>query len=235
MSHISKEIDANMNNYENLILIGDFNAVNSDLPLTEFCEMYKLKNLITDPTRYKNPNNPSIINVILTNRKISFQYSKTIETGLSDHHKMIITALKSEFKKREPIQVNYRCYKHFDEILFRHDLSPALSNLTRTASYDDFEKLYIDILYTHAPVKKKFVRGNNAPFMNRTISKAIMHRSKLKNQFNINSTEENKRIYHKQRNYCVNLLNMEKRKYYNDLDPVILEDKKKILAKNKTT
>ena len=227
LSQISKGIDANMNNYENLILIGDFNAVNSDLSLTEFCEMYKLKNLITDPTCYKNPNNPSLIDVILTNRKRSFQYSKTIETGLSDHHKMIITVLKTEFKKREPIQVNYRCYKHFDEILFRHDLSSALSNLSKTASYDDFEKLYIDILNPHAPVKKKFVRGNNAPFMNKTLSKAIMHRSKLKNQFNKNPTEENKRIYHKQRNYCVNLLNKEKRKYYNDLDPVFLEDNRK--------
>ena len=63
--------------------------------------------------------------------------------------------------------------------------------------------------------------------MNKTLSKAIMHRSKLKNQFNKNPTEENKRIYNKQRNYCVNLLNKEKRKYYNDLDPVILEDNRK--------
>ena len=100
LSHISKEIDAKMNNYENLILIGDFNAVNSDLALTEFCEMHKLKNLITDPTCYKSQTNPSLIDVILTNRKRSFQYSQTIETGLSDHHKMIITVLKSEFKKK---------------------------------------------------------------------------------------------------------------------------------------
>ena len=88
-----------MDNYENLILIGDFNAVNSDLSLTEFREMYTLANLINDPTCYKNPNNPSLIDIILTNRKRSFQYSKTIETGLSDHHKMIITVLKTEFIK----------------------------------------------------------------------------------------------------------------------------------------
>ena len=86
----------------------------------------------------------------------------------------------------------------------------------------------MDILNPHAPVKKKFVRDNNAPFMNKTLSKAILHRSKLKNQFNKNPTEENKRIYHKQRNYCVNLLNKEKRKYYNDLDPVILENNRKL-------
>ena len=87
--------------------------------------------------------------------------------------------------------------------------------------------MYITILDLLAPAKKKFVRGNNAPFMNKTLSKAFMHRSKLKNEFNKNPTEENKRIYHKQRNYCVNLLNKEKRKYYNDLDPVIMEDNRK--------
>ena len=217
-----------MKNYENLILIGDFNAVNSDLSLTEFCEMYTLENLINDPTCYKNPNNPSLIDIILTNRKRSFQYSKTLEKGLSDHHKMIITVLKTEFIKKDPIQINYRNYKYFDENLFRVDLSSTLSNLlTKEATYDDFEKMYISILDLHAPAKKKFVRGNNAPFMNKTLSKAFMHRSKLKNEFNKNPTEENKRIYHKQRNYCVNLLNKEKRKYYNDLDPVIMGDNRK--------
>ena len=190
--------------------------------------MYTLENLINDPTCYKNPNNPSLIDIILTNRKRSFQYSKTIETGLSDHHKMIITVLKTEFIKKDPIQINYRNYKYFDENLFRVDLSSTLSNLlTKEATYDDFEKMYITILDLHAPAKKKFVRGNNAPFMNKTLSKAFMHRSKLKNEFNKNPTEENKRIYHKQRNYCVNLLNKEKRKYYNDLDPVIMGDNRK--------
>ena len=91
LSHIRKEIDANMNKYENLILLGDFNAGNSDLSLNEFCEMYTLKHLITEPTCYKNQNNPSIIDIILTNRKRSFCDSQTIETGLSDHHKMFIT------------------------------------------------------------------------------------------------------------------------------------------------
>ena len=73
-------------------------------------------------------------------------------------------------------------------------------------------------------MKKKFVRGNNAPFMNKTLSKAFMHRSKSRNKFNKNPADVNKRLYNKQRNYCVSLLNKEKRKYYNDLDPLIIVD-----------
>ena len=83
--------------------------------------MYTLKHLITEPT--------SVIDIILTNRKRSFCDSQTIETGLSDHHKMIITVVKPEFKKKEHTQVNYRSYKNVNEYLFRHDLSSALSNL----------------------------------------------------------------------------------------------------------
>ena len=103
LSHISKEIDANINNYGNLIILGDFNAVNSDLPLTKYCEMYTLKNLTTEPRCYKNPNDPSVIDIILTNCKRCFHGSRIIPTGLYDHHKMIITVLKlKNSRKRVP-------------------------------------------------------------------------------------------------------------------------------------
>ena len=37
---------------------------------------------------FKNPNNPSCIDLIVTNRPKSFQNSMVIETGLSGFHKM---------------------------------------------------------------------------------------------------------------------------------------------------
>ena len=51
-------------------------------------------------------------------------------------------------------------------------------------------------------MKERLVRANNAPFMNKTLSKTVMHRSRLKNPNN----EE----YKKHRNYCVNLFKQEK-------------------------
>ena len=75
--------------------------------------------------------------------------------------------------------------------------------------------------------QKQVVRGNNAPFMNKTLAKAFMHRSKLRNNFYRNPTGDNKKLYNRQRNYCTNLLRKEKRKYYNDLDPKILTDNRK--------
>ena len=51
------------------------------------------------------------------------------------------------------------------------------------------------ILNWYAPMKKKIIRGNNAPFMNKNLSKEFMHRSKLRNNYYKNPTDENKDLY----------------------------------------
>ena len=63
----------------------------------------------------------------------------------------------------------------------------------------------------HAPVKKKVVRGNKAPFMNKTLSKAFMTRARLKRISNIRPTEENVEAFKRYRNFCVSLLRKEKK------------------------
>ena len=93
LDHVSKSLDKTMANYDNILILGDLNSTISDTPMKNFCELY---NLIKEPICYKNPNNPSSIDVILTNSKDSFQNS----TGLNDHHKMIIIVLKNYCKKR---------------------------------------------------------------------------------------------------------------------------------------
>ena len=66
-------------------------------------------------------------------------------------------------------------------------------------------------LNKHAPMKAKLIRGNNAPFINKILSKAFLHRAKLKDKYNTNPTEFNHLHYKKQRNYCVNLLKKTKK------------------------
>ena len=55
--------------------------------------------------------------------------------------------------------------------------------------------MFMLVLNKYAPMKKKSIRGNNAPFMNKILSKAFMHRARLKNNFNKESSEENKILY----------------------------------------
>ena len=226
-SHVSKGLDKVLANYENFLIMGDFNSQMSETHMKNFCDLYDLENLIKEPTCFKNPNNPSSIDVMLTNKKNSFCNSMTIETGLSDCHKMTVTVLKMYIKKKKPRCVNYRCYKSFNEGDFRHDLLKCLETLDEaTMNYDNFLEIFINILNKHAPLKQKIVRGNQAPFMTKALSKAIMKRSKLKNNFNKYPSDENNRLYKKQRNYCVNLLTKEKKKYYNNLDLKIFDDNK---------
>ena len=47
--------------YENIIIMSDFNAEISEPNLASFCTFYNFKNLISKPTCYKNPDNPSCI------------------------------------------------------------------------------------------------------------------------------------------------------------------------------
>ena len=54
--------------------------------------------------------------------------------------------------------------------------------------------------------------------MNKTLSKAIMLRTLLRNKFLKNRSNENKTNYVKQRNRCVSLLRKTKREHYSNLD-----------------
>ena len=64
----------------------------------QFCGTYHLHNLIKDPTCFKNPDKPSCIDLLLTNFPKSFLKSPTLETGLSDFHKLTLTVLKIHYK-----------------------------------------------------------------------------------------------------------------------------------------
>ena len=65
-----------------------------------FCDTYNLKSLVKKPTCFKNLDNPSCIDLILTNRIKSFQNTCVLETGLSDFHKLTATVMKSTFRKQ---------------------------------------------------------------------------------------------------------------------------------------
>ena len=71
--------------------------------MKNFCNLYDLENLIKEPTCYKNADNPSSIDVMLRNSPDSFHIATAIETGLLEHHKMIITVLKVHTKNHNKL------------------------------------------------------------------------------------------------------------------------------------
>ena len=75
----------------------------------------------------------------------------------------------------------------------------------RIYKYKTFEEIFLMVLNKHAPLKKKTIRGNNVPYMTKTLRKAIMRRSKLQTKYFKNGTVENLKTFTKQKNYCSRL------------------------------
>ena len=108
--------------YEHFIIMGDFNidiktaGMEVD-KLDEFCNLFDLTNLIKTET-FCTKNHKSTIVLILTNRPLSFQKTRTTETGISEYDKLISTFLKSHYTRLKPKIIYYRNYKNFNKELF---------------------------------------------------------------------------------------------------------------------
>ena len=208
---IGLSIDFFSNKYENFIILGDFNSEITETPVANFCATYSLTSLIKSKTCFKNPDNPSCIDLILTNRPFCFQNSSVYETGLSDFHKMTITIMKSNFQKQAPNVITYRDYRFFSNDSYRDDLSSELfRNNFQSSDIKSVKNIFLEVLQKHAPLKKKYVRANQGPFMNKILHKAVMERSRLLNKFRKSRSPLDRATYKKQRNYCVTLFRKEK-------------------------
>ena len=62
--------------------------------------------------------------------------------------------------------------------------------------------------------------------MNKTLSKEIMKRTRLRNKFFKNRNDYNKKEFSKQRNYCVSLVIKSKKLYFSNLDEKKVADNK---------
>ena len=195
LSNISKGLDELNSKYDNILIIGDLNTEMSEPSLNEFCQTYNLESIVNKPTCFKNPKNPSCIDLMLTNKQERFLKAKTVETGLSDFHKMVVSVFKTSFKKQKPKIVTYRDYKRFDNEKFRESLITCFSTV-KNISYDAFENLVLQTLDKMAPIKKH-IRGNQSSFMNKDIHKAIMTRTRLRSRFLKEPTQMNRLAYKK--------------------------------------
>ena len=134
---------------------------------------------------------------------------------------MEVTVTKTSFERFKPRVLNYRDHKSFKNKLFTEELLYELSNATFEENADGFEKI-VEIcqktLNHHAPTKQKLIQGNHLPFINKDLSKAIMHGTRFRNKYLKKKPDENKRKYAKQRNYYASLLRKSKREYCSSLD-----------------
>ena len=183
--------------------------------------------MIKQPTCYKNPDNPTCIDLLLTIAPRSFQSTFVLEAVLLDC--LLMTVIIKSFKKFQPRIINYGPHKNFsyekskfyllNELIKEDFINNVLKRFAMNA-------ISMNVLNKHAPRKKKIVRGNQMPFMTKDFPKEIIKKSRLRNRFLKNKSLENRMLYKQQRNYCVSLLKKTKIRHYANLkEKKILDNK----------
>ena len=130
------------------------------------------------------------------------------------------------FEILKPRIVYYRNYKKFNETNCLNDVKNcdfSLKTDDPNENYNFLTNTFINIVNKHAPLKKKFERGNEAPFMTRNLRREIYTRRRFRNKVRKNPTEENEKLYKKYvalRRICI------KEYFHNITDNNIVTNKK---------
>ena len=140
-----------------------------------------------------------------------------LKTGISDHHKLIMTIFRSTFARGKPKTFYSHCYKKFNLEQFQMELKEKLDGISIN-SFDIFLEEFGTRLNKFAPLKEKKIRFNSGIYMTKSLKKAIKLRFQLKRKFNKNKSEENSKTHKQQKNYCVKLLRETKIEYFQNMD-----------------
>ena len=74
-----------------------------------------------------------------------------------------------------------------------------MSSNDPNVNYKSITENFLEAIDKHAPLKKKLVKGNQAPFMNRDFQKAIYTTTRLKSKYWRDPSRENELAYKKLR------------------------------------
>ncbi len=87
--------------FDSIIVIGDMNLEPDSPEISSFIESHSFFNHMKEKTCWKSTQG-SCIDLILSNRKYSLFNTGTLETGLSDHHLLVYSMLKTTYQKLPP-------------------------------------------------------------------------------------------------------------------------------------
>ena len=115
-----------------------------------FYEISKLQNLMKGPACSENPENPTSIDLIFTNKLLSLK-NTYVTAELSNFYKIIAAVTRIHFPKMKSQVVSYRKFKDFHNETFldsfRHDLNiqgQFLNDAFSTICKQTFDNVYHD-------------------------------------------------------------------------------------------
>ena len=206
---------------KSIYIMGDLNVNFNCKPhaLSEITSILNVKNIIKGSTCFKNPDCPTLLDVILTNTPNRIAETINITTGISDFHNYVGAATKMGAPQLFPKTINYRSMKNFDENMFINDVKQAPFGVAEI--FDDvedkmwyFEKLFHDLIERNAPTKTKKIKPNQIPYMHGQLRKAINVKAMLKRKYYKSRSSGTWSKYRKQRNYVTKLKRQAKQEYF---------------------
>ena len=81
----------------------------------------------------------------------------TLETGLSDIHKMTLMVMKVFYKKQKPTIITYHNYKSFSNEVFMADVQNRISQMTsenNDLEVDVFKAVHNEAIQKQTPIKQ---------------------------------------------------------------------------------
>ena len=183
---ISKMADKLMSTHDDLIFLGDWNCCpHKSNTVKDFCDMYNLRNLITEPTCHKG-NVSSLLDVIVVSNPRRYAGVLNSDCQISDFHNIIGAATKRFAPSQRPRKISYRSYKHFDEDDYLYDMGSAPFHVADIFSDVDDKAWFTsalinDIIDSHAPIKSKMVKSHSVPYMNSLLRKTQCNRNMARN------------------------------------------------------
>ena len=185
---LSKLADHFVGNSNLTVFFGDINYdMYKDNTLHDLCDIYDLKNSVNGPTCFKGEI-PTLLDVFLTNKPNSFCHSINIDTGISDFHNLTGVVSKVHAPQSNNRLITYRSMKNFDHEEFTKDLSDVPFHICEI--FDDVDDtvwaqqhLLSSIIDFHAPLKQRFLRKNQVPYMNALLRKMIHQRNMWRNKY----------------------------------------------------
>ena len=169
-----------------VLITGDLNA--DVLPgssclegraLMDLCNSFNLSQLVTKPTRTTDTSK-TLIDVALTTNE-SFIVSCDVNISAVADHCLVAVTLKLKAPKPRPSYILTRSYKTYNPESFLSDLEYVPFHIANifddfNDQVDVFNKLFLDTLSEHAPVKRIKLKSRPNPFITPEIKQLMKTR-----------------------------------------------------------
>ncbi len=217
IADIEKITEKALQKYSKILYMGDFNinvlCESADKhKLLDFCDSFDMENVINEPTCHVGESE-SLIDLMITNIGESVKKSGALDNGISDVHRFIYAMLPGFSREICKSKIVYRTYKNFSEVEFCKEISQKIPE-NYAGTIDDFVMKFRQICDKHAPMKMKYIKQTQVPYMNGELRRAIARKSMLRHKSVRCKSKENIEKSRKQRNFVTYLKRMSMNKYF---------------------